>query len=62
VITGLIVVASIVFGVVFILAWLVRPDLRAWIEQPKYRFQDSVRRYDDEAGGGRSASGRSRSS
>jgi hypothetical protein len=59
VITGVIVVASIVFGVLFFLAWLVRPDVRAWIERPKYRFQENVRRY-DEAGGGGAASRRSR--
>ena len=41
-----IVSITIVFAIVFIAAWLVRPDLRAWIERPKYRFQANVRSYD----------------
>ena len=44
--TDLIVFSSIVFIVLFFIAWAVRPDLRAWIEKPKYRFQANVRRYD----------------
>ena len=43
---NLIVLASILFGVIFFVCWLVRPDLRAWIERPKYRFQLSVQSYD----------------
>jgi len=42
-----IVSITIVFAIVFIAAWLVRPDLRAWIERPKYRFQANVRSYDE---------------
>ena len=34
--------------VAFVIAWLIRPDLRAWIERPKHRFQENVRRYDKE--------------
>jgi hypothetical protein len=34
--------------VAFTIAWLVRPDLREWIERPKYRFRENVRRYDEE--------------
>jgi hypothetical protein len=41
-----IVFTAIVCAVVFVVAWLLRPDLRAWIERPKYRFQASVRSYD----------------
>jgi hypothetical protein len=41
-----IVSITAVFTVVFVAAWLVRPDLRAWIERPKYRFQANVRSYD----------------
>jgi hypothetical protein len=42
----------IVFGsaglaAAFVLVWLLRPDLRAWMEQPKHRFQDAARRYDE---------------
>lgn len=60
-ITDIIVLASVVFTVVFVVAWMVSPDLRAWIERPKHRFQDSVREYDRserrnrDAGGGHSA-------
>jgi hypothetical protein len=45
-IANLIVFASLAFALVFVLAWVVRPDLRAWIERPKYQFQDAVRGYD----------------
>lgn len=41
-----IVIASVAFGVGLVLAWLLRPDLRAWMERPKFRFQDDTRRYD----------------
>ena len=41
-----IVLAAIVCAVAFTAAWLLRPDLRAWIERPKYRFQANVRTYD----------------
>jgi hypothetical protein len=50
-----IVLAAIVCAAVFIVAWLLRPDLRAWIERPKYRFQANVRSYDQ----AQSAPGRS---
>ena len=29
---------------VFVAAWAVSPGLRAWIERPKYRFQDGAER------------------
>lgn len=45
-IAELIVLGSAAFGVAFMVAWLARADLRAWIEAPKYRFQANVRRYD----------------
>ena len=41
-----IVLTALVCALVFIVAWLLRPDLRAWIERPKYRFQANVRSYD----------------
>jgi hypothetical protein len=41
-----IVLTALVCAAVFIVAWLLRPDLRAWIERPKYRFQANVRSYD----------------
>ena len=45
-----IVFTTVVFAVVFVAAWLARPDLRAWIERPKYRFQANVRSYDKAQG------------
>ena len=44
---GVIVFGSAAFAAALLGAWLLRPDLRAWMEQPKHRFQDDVRRYDD---------------
>lgn len=41
-----IVITAIICAAVFVIAWLLRPDLRAWIERPKYRFQANVRSYD----------------
>ena len=41
-----IVLTAVVCAAVFVVAWLLRPDLRAWIERPKYRFQANVRSYD----------------
>ena len=48
-ITDVIVFSAIVFAVAFFAAWLARPDLRAWIERPKYRFQANVQSYDSAA-------------
>lgn len=45
-ITGLIVGAALVFMAGFLVAWWLRPDLRAWVERPKYRFQANVQHYD----------------
>ena len=47
---NIIVFGSIAFGVAFMLVWLLRPDIREWLEQPKHRFQDETRRYDRAAG------------
>lgn len=41
-----IVLTAVFCAAVFVAAWLLRPDLRAWIERPKYRFQANVRSYD----------------
>ncbi len=41
-----IVFSSVVFVALFFVAWVARPDLRAWIEKPKYRFQTNVQDYD----------------
>ena len=43
---AVIVVGSIAAAGVLVLAWLLWPDLRARMEQPKTRFQDDARRYD----------------
>lgn len=48
-IASIIVFGSIVFAAGFCLAWLVRPEVRAWLETPKHRFQASVRQYDQSA-------------
>jgi len=45
-----IVFGSMLFAAVFALVWLLRPDVRAWLEQPKFQFQDATRRYDRDAG------------
>jgi len=45
-ISDIIVGASLAFGLAFVAAWAWRPDLRAWIERPKYGFQETVRSYD----------------
>jgi hypothetical protein len=37
---------AVLFAVVFFVAWLLSPRLRAWVERPKYRFQANVRTYD----------------
>ncbi len=45
-IADIIVFSAVGFAAVFFAAWLVRPDLRAWIERPKYQFQENVQSYD----------------
>ena len=30
-----------------VIAWMLRPDLRQWIEQPKYQFLEQAIRYDE---------------
>jgi len=34
------------FAVVFLVAWLISPRLRVWVERPKYRFLADVQTYD----------------
>jgi hypothetical protein len=41
-----IVWSSAALAVLFFLAWLLGPRLRASIEGPKHRFQNAVREYD----------------
>ena len=40
---------AVLFTVAFLVAWIVSPRLRAWVERPKYRFQADVRSYDQSA-------------
>ncbi|HEY6509493.1 MAG TPA: hypothetical protein VIY56_15840 [Vicinamibacterales bacterium] len=47
---AVIVLGSIAFGAAFLLVWLLRPDVRVWLEQPKHRFHDETRQYDRAAG------------
>lgn len=44
--TDVIVLTSGGLALAFLIAWLLRPGLRTWIERPKYRFQSSVQSYD----------------
>jgi hypothetical protein len=50
VIADVIVWGSAAACVAFVLAWIWRPDLRAWIEQPKYHFLAAAGRYDRACG------------
>lgn len=45
-IADIIVFGSLALAVAFVVAWVVRPELRAWLERPKYQFQDAVHGYD----------------
>lgn len=45
-ITDIIVWSSVTATVVFVVAWAMRPDLRAWIERPKHHFLAAVQQYD----------------
>lgn len=47
-ITNVVVVLSVVLSAAFAVAWWVLPGFRAWLEQPKHRFQEHVQRYDRE--------------
>ena len=45
-ITDVVVYLSLAFTAAFVVAWALRPDLRAWVERPKYLFLQNVQRYD----------------
>ena len=45
-ISNIIVIASLVFGLVFLVAWCCSPALRRAVERPKYDFLTRVRQYD----------------
>lgn len=42
----IIVCAAAAIAAAFTVAWIVRPDLRAFIERPKHQFRDAVLEYD----------------
>ncbi|MDH4074073.1 MAG: hypothetical protein OEV41_13305 [Gammaproteobacteria bacterium] len=44
-IVEIIILASIALTLAFIVAWLLRPELRRRIEGPKHAFQDQLRAY-----------------
>lgn len=42
-----IVVIAVVSAIAFFAAWAISPNLRAWIERPKYRFLADTEQYDE---------------
>ncbi|MGI9205392.1 MAG: hypothetical protein ACR2Q3_15355 [Woeseiaceae bacterium] len=44
-IAAIIVCVSVLFALVFTLAYLLNPELRDQVERPKHAFQDQLRRY-----------------
>ena len=44
-ISGFIVISSVVLAAIFGIAWLTRPGLRKRIEDPKYAFQAQLQAY-----------------
>ena len=55
-ITNVIVGASMGLTLAFVAAWAMSPRLRAWIERPKYHFQDALDDYDRSKPHGRMSS------
>jgi hypothetical protein len=47
---NIIVALALLFAAAFFVAWAVSPRLRAWIEQPNYRFRENARLYDEGLG------------
>lgn len=45
-ISAIVIVASIVLAVAFVLLLVLNPNLREEVERPKHWFLDQVRRYD----------------
>jgi hypothetical protein len=46
VISSIIVIASLVLGLAFVVAWCCSPPLRRWVERPKYQFLTRVQQHD----------------
>jgi hypothetical protein len=47
---NVIVALALLFAAGFFVAWAISPRLRAWIEQPNYRFRENARIYDEALG------------
>jgi hypothetical protein len=45
-IATVIVLGSAALATALSVAWFLSPELRAWLEQPKHRFQAAVQQYD----------------
>jgi hypothetical protein len=43
-----VVFGAVAFALLFTLTWALSPRLRGWIEQPKFRFQETVQEFDRE--------------
>ncbi len=43
----LIVLIAVAFAIAFTAAWAISPNLRTWIERPKYRFLADTESYDE---------------
>ena len=41
-----IVAIAVIFAMGFVAAWAISPNLRVWIERPKYRFLADTESYD----------------
>lgn len=43
------VIVMTLIAAAFIVVWWLRPRFRAWIEAPKYRLQQQIRRFEEAA-------------
>ena len=50
-IAAIIVCVSVLFALVYTLAYFLKPGLKDQIESPKYAFQEQVRRYNQQKDG-----------
>lgn len=46
-IAAIIVIGTILFAGIYVLAYCLRPELRRQIERPKYVFQDQLQQYNE---------------
>ncbi len=47
-IINLVVMGSLMLGGLYFIVWLLRKDVRAKIEEPKYRFQQNINDYENQ--------------